>query len=190
MQPVTFFSGGNGGTEGGGEGPRTPQPVPGGAHPRPPGPSVCQALAVCPSATTAHPEGGLCVCVLCRCSCVRLFGTPWTVARQAPLSVGFFRQEDRSGLPCPSPECLLDPGMEPRSPALHASSLPPSHRESPQGYTHTHEQLSSLTMAATLAPAQLREAGSRISGGWVSAGAVSVSRAGSLRALREFSPSS
>ena len=133
---------------------------------------------------------GVCVCVLCRCSCVRLFGTPWTVARQAPLSVGFFRQEDRSGLPCPSPECLLDPGMEPRSPALHASSLPPSHRESPQGYTHTHEQLSSLTMAATLAPAQLREAGSRISGGWVSAGAVSVSRAGSLRALREFSPSS
>ena len=36
-------------------------------------------------------------------SCVRLFGTPWTVAYQAPLSLGFFRQEHWSGLPFPSP---------------------------------------------------------------------------------------
>ena len=40
------------------------------------------------------------------------FATPWTVACQAPLSVGFFRQEYRSGLPFPSPGDLPDPGME------------------------------------------------------------------------------
>ena len=43
--------------------------------------------------------------------------TPWTVAHQAPLSVGFPRQEYWSGLP--SPEDLPDPGIKPASPALH-----------------------------------------------------------------------
>ena len=50
--------------------------------------------------------------------------TSWTVARQAPLSVGFPRQEYWSGLPFPSPGDLPDPGIEPRSPALWADSLP------------------------------------------------------------------
>ena len=49
--------------------------------------------------------------------------TPWTVARQAPLSVGFFRQEHWSELPFPSPGDLPDPGIEPGSPALQADSL-------------------------------------------------------------------
>ena len=49
--------------------------------------------------------------------------TPWTVARQAPLSGGFSRQEYWSGLPFPSPGDLLDPGIEPGSPALQADSL-------------------------------------------------------------------
>ena len=49
---------------------------------------------------------------------VRLFVTPWTVAYQAPLSIGFSRQEYWSGLPLPSPGGLPDPGIEPRSPAL------------------------------------------------------------------------
>ena len=49
------------------------------------------------------------------------FVTPWTVAHQAPLSVGFSRQEDWSGLPFPSPGDLLDPGIEPVSPALAGS---------------------------------------------------------------------
>ena len=49
---------------------------------------------------------------------VRLFATPWTVAYQAPLSMGFPRQEYCSGLPFPSPGDLPDPGVEPRSPAL------------------------------------------------------------------------
>ena len=62
------------------------------------------------------------VCLLL--SCVRLFVNPWTVAHQAPLSMGFCRQEYWSGLPCPSPGDLPDPGIEPRSPALQANSLP------------------------------------------------------------------
>ena len=49
---------------------------------------------------------------------VLLFATPWTVAFQAPLSMGFSRQEYWSGLPFPSPGDLPDPGFEPRSPAL------------------------------------------------------------------------
>ena len=49
--------------------------------------------------------------------------TPWTVARQAPLSMGFFRQEYWGGLPFPTPGDLSDPGIEPRSPALQAGSL-------------------------------------------------------------------
>ena len=49
---------------------------------------------------------------------VRLFATPWTVAHQAPPSMGFSRQEYWSGLPFPSPGDLPNPGIEPRSPAL------------------------------------------------------------------------
>ena len=56
-------------------------------------------------------------------SCVRLFATPWTVARQAPLSMGFSRQEYWSGVPFPSPGDLRDPGIEPRCPALQADAL-------------------------------------------------------------------
>ena len=53
---------------------------------------------------------------------VRLFATLWTVAHQAP-SMGFSRQEYWSGLPFTSPRYLLDPGIEPRSPALRADAL-------------------------------------------------------------------
>ena len=53
---------------------------------------------------------------------VQLFATPWTVARQAPLSMGFPRLEYWSGLPFPIPGDLLDPGIEPRSPALQADT--------------------------------------------------------------------
>ena len=49
---------------------------------------------------------------------VRPFSTPWTVAYQAPLSMGFSKQEYWSGLPFPSPEDLPDPGIEPRPPTL------------------------------------------------------------------------
>ena len=51
-------------------------------------------------------------------SCVQLFATPWTVSHQAPLSVGFSRQEYWNGKPFPSPGNLPNPGIEPESPAL------------------------------------------------------------------------
>ena len=50
--------------------------------------------------------------------------TPWTAARQAPLSMEFSRQEYWSGLPCPSSGDLPKPGIEPGSPTLQADSLP------------------------------------------------------------------
>ena len=50
--------------------------------------------------------------------------TPWTVACQVPLSMGFSGQEYWSGLPFPSSGDLPDPGIEPRSPALQADCLP------------------------------------------------------------------
>ena len=54
---------------------------------------------------------------------VRLFATLWTIAHQAPQSMGFSRQEYWSGLPFPSPGDLPDPGIERRSPALQADTL-------------------------------------------------------------------
>ena len=62
-------------------------------------------------------------CVLSCFSSFQLFATPWTVARQAPLSVGFSRQEHWIGFPFPSPGDLPSPGIKPRSPALQADSL-------------------------------------------------------------------
>ena len=49
-------------------------------------------------------------------SCVQFFVTPWTVAHQVPLSMGYSRQEYWSGLPFPPPGDLPDPGVEPASP--------------------------------------------------------------------------
>ena len=64
---------------------------------------------------------------------VRLFATPWTVAHQAPPSMGFSRQEYWSGLPFPSPGDLLNSGIEPQSPTFQADVLtsePPGESES------------------------------------------------------------
>ena len=66
---------------------------------------------------------------------VRLFVTLWAVAHQALLSMGFYRQEDWSGLPFPTPGGLPDPGIEPvfpASPPLQVDSLPLSHQGSPE----------------------------------------------------------
>ena len=60
--------------------------------------------------------------------------TPWSVVLHAPLSIGFSRQEYWSGLPFPSPGDLPDPGIEPRSPALQADSLPTELPVKPQCY--------------------------------------------------------
>ena len=76
----------------------------------------------------------VCVCMLSGFSHVRLSTTLWTVACQAPLSMGFSRQEYWSGLPCPPPGDLPDPGIKavsPVTPALQVDSSTLSHRGSP-----------------------------------------------------------
>ena len=60
--------------------------------------------------------------------------TPWTVACQAPLSMGFPRQEYWSRLPFPSPGNLPDPGTKPTSPAWQAGSSPLRHLGSPRAF--------------------------------------------------------
>ena len=60
-------------------------------------------------------QGTVSMCVLTRLSRGGRFAVPWTVAHQAPLSMGFSRQESWSGFPCPTPGDLLHPGIEPRS---------------------------------------------------------------------------
>ena len=55
------------------------------------------------------------VCMLSCFSRIQLFVTPWTLARQPPLSMGFSRQEYWSGLPCPPPGDLPNPGIKPTS---------------------------------------------------------------------------
>ena len=57
-------------------------------------------------------------------SCIGLLVTLWTVACQAPLSMGFPRQEYWSGLPFPPLGYLPNPGIKPVSPVLQADSLP------------------------------------------------------------------
>ena len=65
-----------------------------------------------------HLVVGLCVYVLSHFSRVQHFAALWAVALQAPLSVGFSRQEYWTGLPCPLPGDLPDPGIKPESPSL------------------------------------------------------------------------
>ena len=73
-------------------------------------------------------------------SCVQLFATPWTVAHQDPLSVGFSRQEYWSGFPFPPPGNLPDPGIEPMSlvsPVLADEFLLVLYNETP--YIHVYK---------------------------------------------------
>ena len=71
-------------------------------------------------------------CVLRHFSPVCLFAVPWTIALQAPLSMGFSRREHWSGLPCLPPRDLLTQGSgSSASPALQAASLPLNHWGAP-----------------------------------------------------------
>ena len=73
------------------------------------------------SSTNLHNSHAFKLSLACMLSCfshVQLCAVLLTVAFQASLSMGFSRQEYWSGLPCPSPGDLPDPGIEPRSPAL------------------------------------------------------------------------
>ena len=86
---------------------------------------------------------------------VQLFVTPWTLAHQAPLSMGLSRQEYWSGLPCPPPGALPHPGMEARSvesPALQADSLPAELLGSPMSITI-------ITKITVCLPVELQETG-------------------------------
>ena len=83
---------------------------------------ICVCVCVC-----------VCVCAPSLQSCLTVCDPMDCVAHQAPLSMGFSRQEYWSGLPCPPPGDLSDPGIElasPVSPALQADSLPLSHQGS------------------------------------------------------------
>ena len=68
---------------------------------------------------------------------VQLFVTPWTVAYEAPRSMGFSRQEYWSVLPFPSPGDHPNPGNEPGSPALQAESLPSEPLEKPKCFYYS-----------------------------------------------------
>ena len=83
-------------------------------------------LFVCPSPTVAHQGQFIkvtCVCMLNCFSCVLLCASLWTVACQAPLSMGSSRQEYWHGLPCPSPGDLPDPPIEPKIDSLVSPAL-------------------------------------------------------------------
>ena len=72
---------------------------------------------------------------------VRLFATPWTVAHQAPRSMGFSRQEYWSGLSFPSLGKLPDPGIEPRPPELQADALLSEPPGKPTHWTSSRAQI-------------------------------------------------
>ena len=72
----------------------------------------------------------------------RLFATPWAAAHQAPLSARFSRQWYWNGLPFPSPGDLPNPGIEPRSPALQADSLPTELQGKPQSENESRSGVS------------------------------------------------
>ena len=91
-------------------------------------------------------------CVLSRFTRV-LFVTPRTAAHQAPLSMGFSRQEYWSGLPCPSPEDPPDPGIKPTSPALAGGFFTTSAAwEAPRGALLRSSAPGVLTVGLTEAP--------------------------------------
>ena len=79
------------------------------------------------------------LCMLTTQSCPTLCDPMDYIARQAPVSMGFSRQEYWSGLPFPSPGNPPKPGIEPRSTALQADSLPPQYLGSPPKQLHLNK---------------------------------------------------
>ena len=97
--------------------------------------------------THTHTQIHTHVCMPSHFSHVGLFENPWTIGCQAPLSMKFCWQEYWSGLPCPSPEDLLDPGVEPESlmsPPLVALFFTTSATWEAHTHTHTHTHLAHL----------------------------------------------
>ena len=77
---------------------------------------------------------------------MRLFVSPWTAARQAPLSMEFSRREYWSGLPFLSPGDLPDPGIKPRSPTLQVDALL---SEPPGKLTYVQNRISNVFILPT-----------------------------------------
>ena len=94
-------------------------------------------------------------------SCVWLFVTPWTVAHQAPLSMGFPRQKYWSGLPFPSPGIFLTQRSNSLSPALQADSLPLSHQGCP-----VHQVFGNLTPSVGPALSPFSQQSQAPTGSW------------------------
>ena len=90
--------------------------------------------------TPVHTHGHTWVCMLSCFSRVRVFETLWTVASQAPLSMGFSRQEYWSGLPCPSPWGLPDAGIKSVSLTVAESFFTTSATWDTHTHTHAHTQ--------------------------------------------------
>ena len=86
-----------------------------------------------PPPSLPNPTTHTCPIAVWSLSRVQFFAAPWTVAHQAPLSMGFPRQEYWSGLPFPSPGDLPNPGIEPWSPSLAGRFL----TTEPPGSPHT-----------------------------------------------------
>ena len=112
---------------------------------------------------------------------IRLLSTPWTVARQAPLSMKFSRQEYWNGLPFPSPGDVPDPGIEPVSPGLAGRfftiepSGKPGHRVSSYYYYgSSYICSSSHARAAHKSRRQESRTGSTRYAGWLDGGPVAV----------------
>ena len=83
------------------------------------------------------------LCCAWSLSRVQLFVTAWTIARQAPLSRGFSRQDYWSGLPRPPPGDLPNPGIKSRSPKLQMDSLPAELPGKPQHPPYIHLTINS-----------------------------------------------
>ena len=93
------------------------------------------------------------MCACCHFSRVRLFVALWTVAHQAPLSMGFSRQEDWSGVPCPPPGDLPKAGIEPpplTSPALAGSFFTTSTTWEAHGVLTLNAKYSALLFIASI----------------------------------------
>ena len=107
------------------------------------------------SMARGQPRVHACVCArVCVCVLVRLSVTPRTIARQAPLSMGFSRQEYWGGLLFPSSRDLPDPGIEPGSPTLQADSLPSEPAEKPQVTDSKGSYLLLISILRVLSPFQ------------------------------------
>ena len=89
---------------------------------------------------------------------VWLFVTPRTVAHQVPLSLAFFRQESWSGLPCPPPGDLPDPGFQPASPVSPAKQVDSLPASPSLMYQIRLDQISRSVMSASLRPHESQHA--------------------------------